>query len=199
MMNIACSSAQTKRATKKSILPRVLLLAALCVLTLAFTGCDLLKDRSATELVISDAAEIEVEDLVKYESLALLDIRGAEVSPELFVQLQTAMPNCRILWSVPIGSQRFDNQLTELTLPAETDAAMLELLTYFPNLSRVDARACSCYDALVSKSIELSTVSFVWQVQIADVTAQSTDASLDLSGKTVGGGEALMTALAHLP
>ncbi len=199
MMNIACSSAQTKRAAKKSILPRVLLAVTLCVLTLALAGCDLFKDRSATELVISDAKEIEVEDLVKYESLALLDIRAAEVSPELYVQLQTAMPNCHILWSVPIGSQRFDNQLTELTLPAETDAAMLELLNYFPNLSRVDARACNCYDALLSKSIELSTVSFVWQVVIADVTAQSADASLDLSGKQVGGGDALMTALAHLP
>ena len=199
MMNFVYSSAQTRRANHKSMLPRVLIALALCVLTLTFTGCDLLKDRSATELVISDAKEIEVEDLVKYENLTLLDIRGAEITPELYVQLQTAMPNCRILWSVPIGSQRFDNQLTELTLPADTDAAMLELLNYFPNLSRVDARACSCYDALLSKSIELSSVSFAWQITIADVTAQNTDASLDLSGKQVGGGDALMTALAHLP
>lgn len=199
MTNIASISAQTKRAPIRSLVVRAACAALLAVLLFALAGCDLLKDRSATELVISDAAEIDVEDLVKYESLALLDIREAVVGPSLYQQLQSAMPNCRILWSVPIGGQRFDNQLTELALPAETDAAMLELLGYFPNLSRVDARACSCYDALVSKSIELSSVAFVWQVSIADVTALNTDAALDLSGKQLGGGEALMTALTHLP
>ena len=55
MMNFVYSSAQTRRANHKSMLPRALIALALCVLTLAFTGCDLLKDRSATELVISDA------------------------------------------------------------------------------------------------------------------------------------------------
>ncbi|MCE5187872.1 MAG: leucine-rich repeat domain-containing protein [Eubacteriales bacterium] len=199
MTNIAYSSAQTKRAANRTVWIRAAAALLLCALALTLAGCDLFKDRSATELVISDAAEIDVDDLVKYESLALLDLRAAAVEPDLYRQLQTAMPKCRILWSVPIGSQRFDNQLTELTLPADTDAEMLELLNYFPNLSRVDARACSCYDALMSKSIEMSTVSFVWQVAIADVTALSTDAALDVSGKTVGGGEALMTALAHLP
>ena len=199
MTNIACINARTKRARLKPLLLRALCAALLCALTLALAGCDLLKDRSATELVISDAAQIDVDDLIKYEDLALLDIRGATIEPTLYRELQSAMPNCRILWSVPIGSQRFDSQLTVLTLPAETDAAMLELLGYFPNLTRVDASACSCYDALMSKSIELSSVAFVWQVPVADMMVLSTDASLDLSGKTVGGGEALMTALAHLP
>ena len=199
MTNIVCSSARTKRALIQFFLLRALCAVLLVTLMFALAGCDLLKDRSATELTISDAAEIDVDDLVKYENLTLLDIRGAAIEPALYLELQSAMPNCRILWSVPIGSQRFDSQLTELTLPAETDAEMLELLNYFPKLSRVDARACGCYDALASKSIEMGTVTFIWQVQIADVTALSTDVALDLSGKTVGGGEALMTALSHLP
>ena len=199
MTNIDFTSAKTNRANTKPLLPRALLTALLCALALALSGCGLFKDRSATELVITDAAKIDVDDLVKYESLAQLDIREAAVDPALYQKLQSAMPNCRILWSVPIGAQRFDSQLTALTLPAETDAAMLELLNYFPNLNRVDASACSCYDALLSKSIELRGVSFVWQVLIAGVTAQNTDAALDLSGKTIGGGEALLSALAHLP
>ncbi len=199
MMNFAYTSAQTKRATHKLLIQRVICALLVCALALALLGCDLLKDRSATELVISDAAEIDVNDLVKYENLTLLDIRTAVIEPATYQSLQAALPNCKILWSVPFGSMRFDNQLTELPLPADTDAEMLELLRFFPNLSRVDARACNCYDALMSKSIELSTISFIWQVTIADITVLNTDTTLDLSGKSLGGGEALMSALLHLP
>lgn len=199
MTNTAYSSASTKRAENRPILKRAICALLVLMLALAFCGCDLFKDRSATELTIPDASEIDADDLVKYENLQLLDIRGAEIEPPVYLELQAALPNCRILWTVPIGTQRFDNQLTSLTLPSQTDAEMLELLRFFPNLSFVDARACDCYDALLSKRIELSAVSFVWQVQVADVTALSTDTALDLSGKTFGGGEALMTALVRLP
>lgn len=198
MTNITCSSVPTKRAKTAAGL-RVALTALLAIaLMLALFGCDLLKDRSATELVISDAAEIDVKDLVKYENLATLDIRGADIAVEQYQQLQSALPNCQILWSVPIAGMKFDSQLTEITLSAETDAQSLDLLRFFPNLTRVDARACSCYDALVSKSIELSPVAFVWQIDVAGITVLNTDSSLDLSGKTIGA-ETLMTALSHLP
>lgn len=199
MMSTVCSSASTRRAKKATVLRAALTALFLCVTALSLSGCDLLKDRSATELVLSDASEIDVKDLVKYENLTTLDLRGADITLEQYQQLQSALPNCKILWSVPIAGMKFDNQLTELALPAQADAQSLDLLKFFPNLTRVDARACSCYDALVSKSIELSPVAFVWQLDVAGMTVLNTDSSLDVSGKTLGGGEAFMTALARLP
>ena len=73
-------SASTERATSGKRLLRTL--AALIALALALTlaGCDLLKDRSATELTIEDATQIDIEDLVKYEELQLLDLRKADIS-----------------------------------------------------------------------------------------------------------------------
>jgi Leucine-rich repeat (LRR) protein len=176
------------------------MLAALLMLALAlsFAGCDLLKDRSATALTIEDATKIDVEDLLKYEDLQQLDLRAADVTVEQFQQVQTALPNCTILWSVPIGGQRFDNQVTQLALPAETDAAALELLRYFPNLTTVDARNCTCYDALMSKSLERKDITFAWQVQIGDMTVSNTDTTIDLSGKTLEA-ETLMKDLYYLP
>lgn len=199
MTNTAYSSASARRAEKSPMRKRALCALLVLALALALSGCGLFKDRSATELKISEAEKIDADDLVKYENLALLDIRDAVIEPSVYQELQAALPNCQILWTVPIGSQRFDSQLTNLTLPLDTDAEMLELLRFFPKLKFVDARACDCYDALLSKRIELGAVSFVWQVQIANVTALSTDTALDLSGKTVGGGEALLTALTRLP
>lgn len=200
MIHSVYTSAKTKRA-KKAIptVPRRALATLLCVaLMLALTGCGLFKDRSLTALTIDDATQIDIKDLLKYEDLQQLDVRAAEITAEDFLALQAALPNCRIFWSVPIAGQRFDNQLTQFALPAETDAAALELLRYFPNLSAVDARACTCYDALMSKSIEMKNVSFVWQLEIGGVTASNTDTALDLSGKTVDA-EALAKDIYYLP
>jgi len=191
-------SASTERATSGKRLLRTL--AVLIALTLALTlaGCDLLKDRSATELTIEDATQIDIEDLVKYEELQLLDLRKADISIDQYQSVQSALPNCTILWSVPIANQRFDNQVTQLTLPVETDATSLDLLRYFPNLNTVDARGCTIYDALVSKSLERKDISFVWQVEIAGVSLTNADTMLDLSGKPIEA-ETLMQNLYYLP
>ena len=175
-------------------------LAALLLLTLALvlTGCGLFKDRSLTALTIEDAQQIDIKDLLKYEQLQQLDIRKADVSVEQYQSVQSALPSCNILWSVPILDQRFDNQVTQLALPAATDAASLDLIQYFPNLTTVDALACTCYDALMSKSLERKDISFSWQVDIGGVTATNMDTSLDLSGKTLEP-EALMQSLYFLP
>jgi len=198
MIHSDFTSASTSRASTRRRIYRAL--AALLVLALALTlaGCDLLKDRSATELTITDAAEIDVEDLVKYEDLQQLDLRSADVSEELFLSVQTALPNCRILWSVPIAGQRFDSQVTQLTLPAETDAVQLEMIKYFPNLTSVDALSCTCYDALMSKSLERKDITFAWQVEIGGVTLTNADTALDLAGKTLDA-DMLMQSLYYLP
>ena len=175
-------------------------LTALLVLALALTlsGCDLLKDRSATALTIDDAAEIDAQDLMKYEDLQQLDIRNAVVTVEEYLSLQNALPACTILWSVPIMDQRFDNQVTQLTLPASTDATALDLLRYFPNLTSVDAMSCTCYDALMSKSLERKDIVFFWQVEIGGVTLTNSDTTLDLAGKTLEA-NVLMQNLYYLP
>lgn len=198
MTHSVYTSASPKRATSVKTLLRTLAALLVLALALSFAGCDLLKDRSATSLVIEDATKIDVEDLLKYEDLQQLDLRKADVTVEQFQQVQTALPNCAILWSVLIGTQRFDNQVTQLTLPAETDAAALELLQYFPNLTTVDARSCTCYDALMSKSLERKDITFAWQVQIGDMTVSNTDSTIDLSGKTLDA-EALTQDFYYLP
>ena len=198
MTHSVYTSASTERAQTKNRIRRALSALLLLALMLALAGCGLFKDRSATSLTIDDAALIDAEDLVKYENLQELDIRNAVITVEEYLSLQNALPSCSIHWSVPILDQRYDNQVTQLALPASTDAAALELLRYFPNLTTVDAMSCTCYDALMSKSLERQDIAFTWQVQVGDVTLLNTDTSLDLSGKTLDA-EALMQNLYYLP
>ena len=190
MTHSVYTSASTERAQTKTRIRGVL--AALLVLALMLTlfGCGLLKDRSATTLTIDDAAQIDAEDLVKYEDLQELDIRKAVISADDYLALQNALPNCSIHWSVPIMDQRFDNQVTQLALPASTDAAALDLLRYFPNLTTIDALSCTCYDALMSKSLERQDITFTWQVQIGDVTLLNNNINIE-QGATFAGSGAL--------
>ncbi|MEA4915112.1 MAG: hypothetical protein VB061_11120 [Christensenella sp.] len=198
MTHSVYTSASTERAQTKTRIRRALAVLLLLALMVALAGCGLFKDRSATSLTIDDAALIDAEDLVKYENLQELDIRKAVITVEEYLSLQNALPSCSIHWSVPIMDQRYDNQVTQLALPASTDAAALELLRYFPNLTTVDALSCTCYDALMSKSLERKDIAFTWQVQVGDVTLLNTDTSLDLSGKTLDAA-ALMQNLYYLP
>ena len=198
MTHTGYTSASTERARKQTRIRRALLALLVLALMLTLAGCSLLKDRSATALTIEDAAQIDLEDLVKYEALQELDVRKAIITLEDYLALQSTLPACRILWSVPILDQRYDNQVTQLTLTADTDAAALDLLRYFPNLTTVDARSCACYDALMSKSLERQDIMFAWQVEIGGVTLQNTDTALDLSGETLDA-EALMRNIYFLP
>ncbi|NCB05405.1 MAG: hypothetical protein EOM69_07775, partial [Clostridia bacterium] len=170
MTHSVYTSASTERAQTKSRIRRALAALLLLALMVALTGCGLFKDRSATTLTIDDATQIDAEDLVKYENLQELDIRKAVITVEDYLSLKNALPNCSIHWSVPILDQRYDNMVTQIALPAGTDAAALELLRYFPNLTTVDAMSCTCYDALMSKSLERQDIAFAWQVQVGDVT-----------------------------
>ncbi|MEN6634622.1 MAG: leucine-rich repeat domain-containing protein [Clostridiaceae bacterium] len=192
------TSASTERALMKTRIRGLIAVLLVLALSLTLFGCGLFKDRSLTTLTIDDAAQIDAEDLVKYEDLQELDIRKADITVDQYAALQSALPNCSIHWSVPIMDQRFDNQVTQLALPASTDAAALDLLRYFPNLTTVDALSCTCYDALMSKSLERKDITFTWQVQIGDVTLLNTDTTLDLSTKTLDA-QALMQNIYYLP
>ena len=99
---------------------------------------------------------------------------------------------------MPVGESRIDNQVTQVVLP-KIDAEQLALLDYFPNLTDVDATACDCYAALMSKSLEKPNVSFHWTIPIGGVDVKNTDSSADLSGVTTGGADALGDALSCLP
>ncbi|MPM19738.1 hypothetical protein SDC9_66164 [bioreactor metagenome] len=177
---------------------RIFLIAVVALAALFMTGCDLFVDRSATELAFDDVQLIDLEDLQKYENLQTLDIRNADVSTELYDQLHAALPNCKILWSVPVGESRIDNQVTQVVLP-KIDGEQLTLLNYFPNLTAVDATACDCYGALMTKSLEMQNVAFRWTITIGGVAVQNTDTNADLSGTTTGGMDALGDALSCLP
>ena len=59
---------------------------------------------------------------------AQLDLQGQAVSTDQYAQLHEAMPDCQILWDVPLSTGLFSSNSTELSIPAlsDTDEALPE-------------------------------------------------------------------------
>ncbi len=49
------------------------------------------------------------------QTLVSLDLRGNNLSPNAVRALSAALPVCDILWSIPLGSARFDSDSTQVT------------------------------------------------------------------------------------
>lgn len=140
-------------------------------------------DRSVGELRLTDLRQARVSALRRYPNLRLLDLRETAATEELVLDLSAGLPDCDILWLVPIGNDLFDNSVSSLTLPAGTTAADISKLVYFDSLKQVDATSCTVTEPLLDAAASFPEVSFVWNV--AGVSVYDDTVTLDFSGKTI--------------
>lgn len=77
---------------------------------------------SITTLQISSQKQARISYLSNYPDLEVLDLRNVDATEQLVNDLSAHLEECMILWLVPIGSSRYDNSLSEITLPDDTNA-----------------------------------------------------------------------------
>ncbi|MBO7252373.1 MAG: hypothetical protein J6V25_07090 [Oscillospiraceae bacterium] len=76
-------------------------------------------------------------DSVSYpRDLQVLDMRSEELSVSQYEKLQNSLPECRILWNIPLQGGLYSNDTAQLTLPTLTDTEV-GLLPYFEKLGRL--------------------------------------------------------------
>ncbi|MEN6595224.1 MAG: hypothetical protein ABFC31_09820 [Clostridiaceae bacterium] len=195
---------QTHNQLKKAItLLALFMLAAVflagCSASLTIAGVDV--DRKAETLDlsnrdISDAGS--VKSLKKLHSLRTLDLRGNPLDTEDFDALSAMLPECAILWSVPIGGDRFDSDSTAVTAPGFS-AADVEALAYFTNLSALDATGSTDYAALIEAQKAYPNIAFTWTVQAAGKTFESGAESILCPAEAgLAEAETLLSALPNL-
>lgn len=150
-----------------------------------------------TTLDLRDQGITDVSDLMKQTQLTKLDLRGNELSRESFDALKAALPDCEILWSVPVAGARFDSDMTALTLDSATDD-LVDLLAYFPALESVIITTPPDSATAAALTEKYPAVQFGWDIMIAGETVAADTATLDFTGKTVDLAE-LKTELERLP
>ena len=150
-----------------------------------------------TTLDLRDSGRKSIDDLLDQTQLTSLDLRGNDLSRESIDTLKAALPNCDILWSVPLGDTRFDSNTTALSLDAATDD-LLEMLAYFPDLTSVTIANPPEEATASALTAQYPAISFVWDVTINGKNYPADTASLDLSASTPDLA-ALKTELNRLP
>lgn len=103
--------------------------------------------RDSEALDLSGQSLTELEKVKELTGLKRLDLRGTGITALQYEDIQAALPDCEITWSVPFQNGYVDSTIEILPLDrlADEDIAVLE---YFPNLSRISAGRCRDYDAL---------------------------------------------------
>lgn len=95
-----------------------------------------------------------------------LDLRGQEISVGHYTKLARRLPDCDILWDVPLSSGRFDDSIREITLTALTDRDV-ELMDYLTELKTVQAEGCEDYDQLMALQQRRPEVEVRYSVPLA--------------------------------
>lgn len=101
---------------------------------------------------------IFVEDAVYPRDAEGLDLRGTGISADHYEALRAQLPDCEILWEVPFQGGYVENTAAEITVTSLTELD-LALLSYLPQLQRVNAEGCRDYAqlwALMEKRPELA-------------------------------------------
>ena len=97
--------------------------------------------RAATELDFRGRLPQELEKLYELTELKCLDLRDTGLTPELYDTMQAALPECRILWSVPFHAGYLDMEITDLKVETLTEGDM-DSISRLEKLERVDATGC---------------------------------------------------------
>jgi len=170
-----------------------------CSATLTIAGTEVDRKAETLDLQSKGITDTEsVKSLKKLRSLRSLDLRGNPLEIVDFEALSAMLPECEILWSVPVGGERFDSDSTTLTVPGFSEADV-NTLAYFKNLSVLDATGSKDYSALVEAQNAYPKVAFSWTVDAAGITfANDAESVLCPAETSLAEAETLLSALPKL-
>jgi hypothetical protein len=174
----------------------LLALALLC----ALASCAAIEAaKEPVSLNLSNTGLSDITELLTRKDIDALDLRGNPINIEQYEALKAAMPNCEILWSVPVGEQRVENNATSAVLSGNTDA-LETALPYLPEL--VDVKFANAdavdYAALLAFAVNHPALTVRWDVAIGNAAYPQDTKTLALSDTAVDAA-ALETAIAGLP
>lgn len=178
------------------------------LLSAAFPDCEILWDvplggvgevfDCTSESIAVPVFSAEKAELYRYlPNLREVDLRGAVMTVGDFELLQSLIPDCRILWDIPIAGQSFDSTAESIAL-AEFSVEEAENFGYFENLKELDASGGTSYAAYVAVEELLPDCDVRWSVALGSAYTKPEAEILELAGSGVTAAE-LMEKLPYLP
>lgn len=120
-----------------------------------------------------------------------IDLRGYEISCDDYRELKEKLPQCRILWRIPIGNQTFDCTARAITIE-DLDAADVELFRLFEDLQEIHAVGLDCYEDLQTMAQQLPGCRIDWKIRLGNREFKPGTKTLDLTGAGADSQELLL-------
>lgn len=152
-------------------------------------------DKNLTSLDLSGQHNPDIDELMKLTNLQELDLRNTHITVEQYEKLHKAIPQCNIVWSVPVDGF-YNDSISEEIIAVSFSEEAVDVLKYFPNLKKVDALNCDDYEYLLAAQKAYPDVKVHYKVPLGMAEIQSDCTGLKLKKVDV---EALRYALTYLP
>ena len=110
------------------------------------------------------------------------DLRGVALTAEEYRALTEEMPDCRILWDIPIGGSSYDCTAQSITVGDFTENE-IPMFSLFEDLQSVDARSARCYGQILLLQQNLPDCHIQWEVQLGSAVF-SPDSTLLILAET---------------
>ena len=139
--------------------------------------------------------------LSECSKLAWLDARGNKLDAATYEALRVALPECEILWDVPLLGNAYDCASEELELPTEGEFAYadFENIKYFPNLTELDLRQWSfTVEEMDALTESVPNVKLIFAFEYANQQWDGYTQSVDLRGNVLNDDVKLRQYLRHM-
>ncbi len=164
-------------------------------LSAAFPDCEILWDVPLGGVgevydCLSESVSVPVFHPDKAKLYALMpnlreiDLRDAMLTVEDFKVLQSAVPNCRIIWNIPIAGQSFDSTAESITL-SDFSVSDAENFAFFENLKLLDTADGTSYAAYLVVETLLPDCEVKWSVALGNMRCDPEAEKLELAGSGV--------------
>lgn len=183
---------------KKAIWPTLAVLIFLLLLwffqTYLFLG-GTIYSRSESNLILTGDTLPDISQLQKFNDLQNLDVRQIPLTAEQYEVLRAALPDCRILWSVPFQGSAYSQDTTDITVTTLSEAD-IPLLAYLPALQTLHAEGCTDYAALLSLKEARPGLDIRYTVTLGGAPYRENTTSLTLENADA---RELLATLPYLP
>lgn len=95
----------------------------------------------------------------------VLDLRGREISVRHYEKLCRRLPDCDVLWNVPVQGGQYPVDTKRITLDALDDGD-INAIKYLTELTAVDARECRDYEMLMKLQERYPELEVLYTVEI---------------------------------
>lgn len=122
--------------------------------------------RHAQSLSITGKSIRNLEAFLEFTDLRQLDARDTGMTAEQYEWFCRELPQCRVLWDIPIQGVYYSQETTALSVEALTDEE-IESLQYLPSLNLVDVGSWEDYPRVLALRQQYPGITIRYRVQVA--------------------------------